>query len=212
MFLVHHCQCSPCRDANTSYRRETRELKRMREGRWVDPAEPRRKLLLLREAGATTAQITTLTGISKSTQTLLATGYPDGTQMTRMHSELAARLKAVTSQDLLAVRRAPRPGEAVPADHARIQLQSLTAMGWLAAPLSEKSGVPSQSILRVLRGFNTTEEFRVRIDNLYEELRGIRAPQETRAQRLQYTRAMQKAWQNKWTPMMAERADLPEAA
>lgn len=212
MRTLHKCPCMPCRNANSLYRKETRDLRRAREGRWVDPAGPRQKLLLLREAGMTTAQVQLLTGISKSTQTILAVGYPDGTQMTRMRRELAEKLNAVTFRELAAVQRAPRDHETVPAGQARIQLQALTAAGWAPSALADRSGVPQQTLHRVLRGYDTNERYRQMITACYGELYGVVPPRETPAQKQGFTRAVMRARQRNWSPAMAELADYAEAA
>lgn len=212
MRTFHKCPCTPCRKANSSYRKETRDLRRAREGRWVDPCAARKKLLLLRQAGLTTAQVQQLTGISKSTQTILAHGYPDGTQLTRMRRELAQKLEAVTFRDLAAVQRAPKDHETVPAGHARIQLQALTAAGWAPSLLAVRSGVPQQTLHRVLRGYDTNERYRQMITDSYRLLHGTVPPQETPAQKQGFTRAVMKARQMHWSVSMAEYDDYAEAA
>lgn len=182
MAAVHRCACQPCRQALGTYRAETRALRRVREGRWVDPAATRQKLLELKAAGATSRQIRALTGMPRSAQTVLAHGYPDGRVQTRIRSGTAARFTNVTAED---VDRMLRPGSKtkVPGDMPRLQLKILVARGWSVKSLSRLSGVPPQTIYRILRGHGTTEQYRTRIQGAYFRLAAGPKPVRTGAQR-----------------------------
>lgn len=184
MAAAHLCACQPCRRALSAYRAETRALRRGREGRWVDPETTRLKLLELKAAGATSHQIRALTGMPRSAQAVLAHGYPDGREQTRIRAETAARFAEVTDGDIDRMFR-PACGTKVSGDTARLQLKSLMSRGWSVKTLSRLSGVPSQTIYRILRGHGTTERYRAGIRGVYFALNINPKPGRAFAQRLQ---------------------------
>lgn len=204
MATYHGCLCDPCRDEASRYRKETRRLRRGREGRWVDAGPPRAKLLELRAAGATSAQIKALTGMSRSTQTILANGYPGGNPQTRVRADLAGKLHSITQENLLAVQRRRGPNTKVSGDASRLQIQALVSLGWSVSFIARESRVPLQTLYRIMRGHGTTERYQRRIRATYMELRETPAPMATALQRAASERARSHARSNGWTVQAAE--------
>lgn len=204
MATHHGCLCQPCLDAVSNYRSETRKLRRRREGRWVDAGPPRAKLLELRAAGATSAQIKALTGMSRSTQTILANGYPGGGEQTRLRADLARKLNAVTPEALAAAQRKMGPNTKVPGDASRLQIQALLSLGWSVSYVSLASRVPLQTLYRIMRGHGTTERYQRRIRGVYMRLRESPAPMTTARQRAVSERARAQARSNGWSVQATE--------
>lgn len=204
MATHHGCRCQPCLEAASRYRSETRRLRRRREGRWVDAGPAREKLLKLRASGATSAQIKALTGMSRSTQTILANGYPGGNPQTRIRADLARKLNAITPENLAALQRKRGLNTKVSGDASRLQIQALVSLGWSVSFIAGASRVPLQTLYRIMRGHGTTERYQRRIRATYMELRDSPAPMSTALQRAVSERARAQARLNGWTVQAAE--------
>lgn len=208
MYQSHGCRCTPCKEAWSQNQAEAYRQRRMLTGKMttlVDAAPSRERLKFLRRSGATVEDITALTGMSSSMQTVLINGYkPSGRSQQKISSRTEAALQKVTYRDLAKVSSPPSPGDIVATDNERLQLRSLTAAGWSAPAMAGHCDVPLATLQRVLSGFTTTEEFRLGIAGLYDRLYGAVPPAVTRAERVGVTRALGRAAAAGWTIDMAE--------
>ena len=191
------CRCAPCRAAKSDYmRRQKRTV-----GSRCDAAGPRARLLQLRRAGLSYPGIARLTGLSENT--LMNLACTDGSRrLSFVFASTAEALRRVRYLD--AVNLPLSPGTTVDGQRARLQAQSLHAMGWCVEDIGEAAGIKVQSLYRILRGYTITSRTETAIDRAYSTLRLSVPAAETSLQRARKRRALSRAEENGWMPGMAE--------
>lgn len=191
------CRCGPCRAAKSEYmRRQKRTV-----GALCDARGPRARLLKLRRAGLSYAGISKLTGLSENTLMNLAC-TEEHRAVSFVFASTAKALDGVRYVD--AVNLPLSPGTTVDGERARLQVQSLHAMGWCVEDIGDAAEIKAQSLYRILRGYTLTARTETAIDRAYATLRLAVPPCETSLQRARTRRALSRAEANGWMPGMAE--------
>lgn len=207
MYSYHKCRCTPCAAANRAYYQSTAHLTRKKK--WADAEQARQRILKLRAAGLTMDAMAELSGVNVSTLHFILSG-PGGRTVRRVLASTLDALNAISYRDIAGL---PISDDTrVDGETPRLQTMALTAAGWCPEDLADLSGVCLQTFNRLLRGFNTTEEMRRRIDSLYQGLYSGTPPEQTPLQKTRVRRAMKRAAQNGWTTDMAEAIDYRAAA
>lgn len=191
------CRCGPCRAAKSAYmKRQKRTV-----GALCDAAGPRARLMQLRQAGLSYSGISRLTGLSENTLMNLAC-TEEGRMVSFVFASTARALGSVRYADALNLPLSP--GKTVDGERARLQVQSLHAMGWCVEDIGEAADLKVQSLYRILRGYTVTARTEARIDKAYAALRLSVPARETSLQRARRRRALSRAEANGWMPGMAE--------
>lgn len=199
MYGYHRCRCLPCMNANRAYYRSTSHL--TSKHRWVEAELVRERITELRQAGLPMTAIAEMTGISESNLHGIFRG-PGGRIPTRVRTSTLDALNAIRSRDI--INRELTDDTRIDGSVLRLQIQSLHATGWSTRELADTSDVSIKTFDRLMRGLNTTEIMRRKIDRIYQERAFTPAPQETDLQKTRAERALTKAAANGWTPGMAE--------
>jgi lambda repressor-like predicted transcriptional regulator len=204
MYERHGCHCPTCQPARIIGSRARKPLKHD----WSDPALARERIALLRASGLSLDAISEMSTIHIAQLRTLLPGR-GRTPVKKVRTSTLNALLAIRARDTAAYdvpARAKVSGES-----ARLQLQSLYCHGWSVESLGDHAGLTKSALYRILAGENTTENFRLRIDALHEELSGHRAPRSSERDQKRAVLAVAKAAANNWTPdteLAAERIRL----
>ncbi|MBO1269461.1 hypothetical protein J1902_16055 [Arthrobacter sp. PO-11] len=194
MYNYHRCRCTPCREANLEYSRQSTKHRPRRE--MVDAGLVRSRITELRAAGLTVLQISNLSGIHAKVIEFAMKGR-NGKKPKTVKASTFRALNAISYKDAEGAEK--RRGRIVNGDIPRRQLQSLHSLGWCGSEIATRIGANASTISHLLAGNGITEDYRARIDRLYAELHGTNAPQETANERRSATVARNRALANGWT-------------
>lgn len=195
MYGYHKCRCIPCGEANREYNRLATKHRKRRE--MVDADLVRARIAKLRAAGLTIVEIADLCAINAKVIDFAIHGR-NGRKPKMVQASTFHALNAIGFKDIAAVER-PR-GRKVDGDLPRRQIQSLHSLGWGMFEIGSRAGATAATLNRILKGFMTTEELRVRIGEVYEELHGTTPPTDTTGKKVRASQARTRAAANGWTP------------
>lgn len=187
-YKLSGCRCFPC--SNARFRYDIRRQMLISQGKWqpyVDAAEARAHVELLRAAGLGTRQVAALAGCNrKAMQNVL-----NGT-VQRVRPETHAAILAVPLD-------APKPDKAlVDATAARRMVQGLAAVGWSITKQAEARGQLVSNQLRLTGAESVTAATEREIFDLYDRW-SMRPPPDT----WQVRRSKALASRNLWFPPLA---------
>lgn len=199
MYGYHRCRCVPCTEANREYSRRSSALKPKRE--MADANLARARIEALRNAGMTMAEIAALCGVNAKVIQFALYGHK-GRKPERITASTLRALEAISYRDAAALEKPS--GRKVDGDIPRRQIQSLQSLGWSGKAIADRAGTAETNLSWLLSGHGTSEDVRAAIANVYQELRGTPAPENTPSERSQASRARNRAAAKGWTAETAE--------
>ena len=166
-YLSAPCRCALCRLANRTY--ATARARDIAMGRWkpyVDAAQTRRHLELLRKHGYGIDRIATLAGVPRSTvRRLLRADDTTTRRPGRIRPETARRLLAVDDSDARVAART-----SVDAAPTRQRITELRAAGHTLPDLAGRLGRTPTSLARTLRRASVTVSTDRAVAELHRQL------------------------------------------
>lgn len=143
-YKYHRCRCDLCRACHRDYQRT--RYRRKGYGTWqplVDAEPIRQHLLALRAQGIAATRVAEACGLHGPTVTGFLYGSSTNPRKERASREIAARILAVTADQVV-------PGR-VPAVGTARRIQALAATGWPMKTLGPHIGVHPATVARLTR-------------------------------------------------------------
>lgn len=200
-YVLDHCRCHPCADANVAYERGRRRRNAYGRSNLIDAEPVRKHVRALIAAGLSHKRIKELSGSSSGAWTKLMYGTKDRPPVRRVTRGVAARYLTIPlpeSLDDLAARRD------VAAGPSRDRIRALACLGWSAPVLARAAGVEQQTIYRLRdkphRWVSASTARRVAA--IYEQLWNRHPIPQTHHQASAITRVKNHAAANGWKPPM----------
>jgi hypothetical protein len=199
-YVVDHCRCQPCRNANRVY--ENNRTRQIAYGRWQPyvNAEPVRAYArALMEFGIGSRRLAGLAGVPTGVMSKLIYGGP-GTRppSRRVRPATAAKILAVKpSLELLGAT------VSVDATGTARRLQALVALGWSQAKLAAALGVGPPNLFKTMNSPAVYAETARKVRALYDELWDQPPPESTHRDKIAASRARNVARTKGWLPPMA---------
>lgn len=204
-YVVDHCRCRECRDANRAYEDRRRRDRAYGRQAYVPADHARTHVLHLMSQGMGNERIRTLAGIPGSTMTALLYGRA---------GRSGERIRATTEAKILAVTLDLADGARTSSTGTRRRLQALVHQGWSIARLAQQLDANRQRLDRILHDGETTVATHRAVVELYDRLWDQAPPQHDQRTRIAYSRARRYASDRGWVGPLAwddETIDDPDA-
>ena len=199
-YVRDQCRCRGCTIANTA---ASNQMHRERAfGRWapyVDAAQARQHIQVLRDVGIGVDQIAKLAGLSSSH--LRGLIYPSSRgkpPFQKVRRETAERILAVPADDT-----SRAANSHVDATGTRRRLQALVTVGWAQAWLARELHRSPANLRRSMTSESVTARTAQLVNDMYERLWDAPPPRQTIAQRNASDAARAHATQHRWLPPLA---------
>ena len=212
-YNLDRCRCYPCATAASNNARRRGRLQAYgRYDRYVDADQARDHVQQLMAQGMGLKRIVTVSGVAQGTLWKLIYGKrrPDG-------SRTPSRRILRTTHERLINTEVDLAAGTVDADattRARLQIQSLVAIGWSMSKLGQKLGVSPVNMPRMVHGDTLFQQRTIRkITWLYERLWDQPPPEQNQRERIAATRARRYANERGWLkPIEVDLVDEPAPA
>lgn len=199
-YVRDQCRCRGCTIANTA---ASNQMHRERAfGRWtpyVDAAQARQHIQVLRDVGIGVDQIAKLAGLSSSH--LRGLIYPSSRgkpPFQKVRRETAERILAVPAEDT-----SRAANSHVDATGTRRRLQALVAVGWAQAWLAHELHRSPANLRRSMTSESVTARTAQLVNDMYERLWDAAPPDQVPAQRRASDAARTFAADHGWLPPLA---------
>lgn len=203
------CRCLPCRESIRVYDRQVTRARAY--GTWqpfVDAGPAHAHAVALRAAGMSRSQIQAASGVGHAAVGRIVTGRDHGQPLTRLRTEIAARILAVPIPD-----RTP-PVRTVPSVGTIRRIQALVWLGWSLPVIGGRIGMDRRNTTRLLRQDQVTRATEAAVRRVYGELWDKQPPTRTTAERYSVSRSRGEALRRGWVSPLAwddDTIDDPDA-
>jgi plasmid maintenance system antidote protein VapI len=199
-YVIDHCRCRPCRDANNTAERARRRQHMYGHPSYVDATPARAHILALMAAGMGLKRIVAVSDISQGLLWKLIYGKyrPDGTR------NPSKRVRSVTEQTILAITLDLAGGAKVDSVGTTRRIQALVAIGWSQSKIAARLGVNPANFLGLAHGRTGVTTARAKaIADLYDELWNTTPPRAGHRDKIAYARSVRYAALAGWSVPMA---------